>query len=81
LVHTDPLDFHQPVPQGSMVEPVAWVTLVERSSMRPEGTAVLLALAPEGVCVKLLSGLGWSAGLLGWFVQLEQRAGHSGIFL
>ncbi len=35
-VHTDAIDFHQPVPQGSIVELVAWVTSVGRSSMRLE---------------------------------------------
>lgn len=35
-VHTDAIDFHHPVPQGSIVELVAWVNSVGRSSMRLE---------------------------------------------
>lgn len=35
-VHTDAIDFHHPVPQGSVVELVAWVTSVGCSSMRLE---------------------------------------------
>lgn len=35
-VHTDAIDFHHPVPQGSIVELAAWVTSVGRSSMRLE---------------------------------------------
>jgi len=35
-VHTNAIDFHHPVPQGSIVELVAWVSSVGRSSMRLE---------------------------------------------
>ncbi|ADH65049.1 major facilitator transporter (plasmid) [Allomeiothermus silvanus DSM 9946] len=35
-VHTDAVDFHHPVPQGSIVELLAWVQAVGNSSMRVE---------------------------------------------
>jgi acyl-CoA hydrolase len=35
-VHADAMDFHHPVPQGSIVELVAWVKKVGRSSMHLE---------------------------------------------
>lgn len=35
-VHADALDFRHPIPQGSIVELVAWVKAVGRTSMRVE---------------------------------------------
>lgn len=35
-VHADAMDFRQPVPQGSIVELISWITQVNTSSMRLE---------------------------------------------